>query len=120
MPCVTESGLPHTTHGLVGIGEGLDRARQVAIGVGIAAERAGERREDARVRPIDRAWYCAFRRVELEDDHAPGRPQYAADLAQRDVQLRDVSDGERGRGAMEGLVGERERLDAREGSVEPR
>src|SRR5947208_1901372 len=120
MPCLTESGVLQPTRDVVRIGEGLDRARQVAVGVGIAAERSGERREDTRVRPIDRARHGAFRRMELEDDHAPGRPKDAADLPQRDVQLRDVPDGERGRGAMEGLVGERDRLDAREDAVEPR
>ena len=84
---------------------------QIAIGLGVAHDRAADRRHDVeRIELVQRIEPRHVDVGEFEAQEAPAEPQHAVHLLQRHVDARHVADAERDRHRVEAPVRKRQRL----------
>ena len=115
---------PHHLGKCLGPRKAADRFHQIAIGLGVAGDRAAERRDHVeRIEIVERVEPGHIDGGEFEAEEAPADPQHAMGFRERRLDARHVADAERDGDGIEAAVGKRQRLgvafDERDGVVEP-
>ena len=92
----------------LGLGEGPQRARQVAIGLAVGAEQHRDRRRDAlEIEGVEPREQPTRRMRKLEHDRPATGTKYPPEFRERASEVADVADGEAGHDPVDARVGQR-------------